>query len=132
MPYWLTYGRTVFCQKSRTKSNALDNYRPIFCLPLMCKLLKLLKPFEFLEGEKILPEERKCCKRNVPGTKDQLLLDKTALRDCKRRSTKLAMAWIDYRKAYDLITPSSISERLDLFGVAANTKKFLVNSMNKS
>ena len=59
-------------------------------------------------------------------------MDKTALRDCKRRSTKLAMAWIDYRKAYDLITPSSISERLDLFGVAANTKKFLVNNMNKS
>ena len=42
------------------------------------------------------------------------------------------MAWIDYRKAYDMIPPSWISERLDLFGVAENSKKFLANRMNKS
>ena len=27
-------------------------------------------------------------------------MDKTVLRDCKRRSANPAMAWIDYRKAY--------------------------------
>ena len=85
----------------------------------------------FLEEEKILPEEQKGCKRNSKGTKCQVLLDKAVLRDCKRRSTNLAMAWIDYRKPYDMIPPSWISEYLELFGVAANTKKFLVNSMNK-
>ena len=36
---WLTYGRTVLCHKDRTKGNAVDNYRPISCLPLMWKLL---------------------------------------------------------------------------------------------
>ena len=41
------------------------------------------------------------------------------------------MAWIDYRKVYDMIPHSWISECLELFGVAENTKKFLVNSMNK-
>ena len=51
------------------------------------------------------------------------------LRDCKRRSTNLAMAWIDYRKAYDMILHSWISECLEVFGVTGN--KFLVNSMNK-
>ena len=30
-------------------------------------------------------------------------MDKTVLRDCKRRSTNPGMAWIDYRKAYDMI-----------------------------
>ena len=39
LPDWLTYGRTVLCQKDRTKGNAVDNYRPISCLPLMWKLL---------------------------------------------------------------------------------------------
>ena len=29
LPDWLTYGRSVLCQKDRTKSNAEDNYRPI-------------------------------------------------------------------------------------------------------
>ena len=26
LPDWLTYGRTVLCQKDRTKGNAVDNY----------------------------------------------------------------------------------------------------------
>ena len=43
--------------------------------------------YRFLEEEKILPEEQKGCKRNRRGSKDQLLLDKAVLRDCKRRST---------------------------------------------
>ena len=41
------------------------------------------------------------------------------------------MAWIDYRKAYDMIPHSWISESLEVFGVAENTKIFFVNSMNK-
>ena len=36
---WLTNGRTFLCQKDQTKGNAVDNYCPIFCLPLMWKLL---------------------------------------------------------------------------------------------
>ena len=80
-----------------------------------------------MEEEKILPEEQKACKRNIRGTKDQVLSDKAVLRDCKRRSENLEMAWIDYRKAYD----SWISECLVVFGVAENNKNFLVNSINK-
>ena len=82
----------------------------------------------FLE-EKILPEEQKGCKGNSRGTKDQVLLDKAVLTDCKRRSTHLAMAWTDYQKAY-MISHSWISECLEVFEVAENTKNFLVNSMN--
>ena len=57
-------------------------------------------------------------------------MDKAVLKDCKRRSTNLSMAWIDYRKAYDMISHSWISECIEVFGVAENTKKFLENSMN--
>ena len=41
------------------------------------------------------------------------------------------MAWIDYQKVYDMIPHSWISDCLELFGIAENTKKFLVNNMNK-
>ena len=58
-------------------------------------------------------------------------MDKAVLKDCKRRSTNLAMTWIDYRKAYDMIPHSWISECLEVCGVAENTKNFLVNIMNK-
>ena len=53
------------------------------------------------------------------------------LRDSKRRSTNLAMAWIDCRKSCDMIPHSWIKECREVFGVAENTKNFLVNSMNK-
>ena len=41
------------------------------------------------------------------------------------------MAWIDYKKAYDMVPHSWIIECLDLFGVAENIKSLLVNSMEK-
>ena len=52
-------------------------------------------------------------------------------RDRKRRSTNLAMTCIDYQKAYDTIPHSWVSEYFEVFGVAEDTKKSLVNSMNK-
>ena len=41
------------------------------------------------------------------------------------------MAWIDYKKAYDMVPHLWIAECLDLFGVAENIKSLLVNSMQK-
>ena len=41
------------------------------------------------------------------------------------------MAWIDYKKAYDMIPHSWIIECLDLFGVPENIKSLLVKSMEK-
>ena len=58
LPEWLTYGKMVLSQKDRTKGNAVDNYRPISCLPLIWKLLTGMiaeSMYLFLEKEKILP-----------------------------------------------------------------------------
>ena len=41
------------------------------------------------------------------------------------------MAWIDYKKAYDMVPHSWIIEYLHLFGVVDNIKSLLVNSMEK-
>ena len=41
------------------------------------------------------------------------------------------MAWIDCRTSYDMTPNSWISECREVFGIAENTKNFLVNSMNK-
>ena len=81
--------------------------------------------------EEILPEEQKGCKRGSRGTKDQLLIDKAILKDCKRRRKNLSMAWIDYRKAYDMVPHSWIMECLEMFSVAANVRQFLASSMDE-
>ena len=96
----------MLCVKYATKSNGADNFRPITCLPLMWKLVTGIiaeSIYGFLEGNMVLPNEQKGCRRKSRGTKDQLITDKMVLKDCRRRNTNLAMAWIDYRKAFDMI-----------------------------
>ena len=39
------------------------------------------------------------------------------------------MAWIDYKKVYDMVSHSWISECLEMFGIANNAQDFLNNSM---
>ena len=49
----------------------------------------------------LLEVEQKGYKKNSPGTKDQLLLNKMMLNNRKRGHTNLGMSWIDYKKAYN-------------------------------
>ena len=130
----MTHGHTLFCQKDPQKGNTADNYRPITCLPLMWKLLTEVIAEEmdnYLEREKILPEELKRCKRGSRGPKDQLLIDKTVLKDCKKRHTDLSMAWIDYRKTYDLVPHSWVNECIKMFRIAENLRTFLQKIMQQ-
>ena len=61
--------------------------------------------------------------------KDQLLISKAILRECKSRKKNLSMAWIDYQKAFDRVPHSWIIKCLDLIGinnkVIAFTKKVM-------
>ena len=43
------------------------------------------KMYSHLERKNVLPSEQKGCRKGSRGTKDQLLIDKTVLRDCKKR-----------------------------------------------
>ena len=85
----------------------------------------------FIDNENKLPGEQKSCRRKNRGTKDQLLIDKTILKDCKKRRASLVMARMDYRKGYDFVPHSWILECLDMLGVAENVRSFLEKSMKK-
>ena len=63
--------------------------------------------------------------------KDQLLIDKTILKGCRKSITNLAMAWIDYRKAYDFVSHSWILECLDMLSITDNIRSFLEKNMEK-
>ena len=51
------------------------------------------------------------------------------VKDCKRRLTSLAVAWIDYRKAYDMVLHSWVQKYMEMFGVAVNVRSFVSTSM---
>ena len=131
MPSWLTRGRTSLLQKDKSKGNVASNYRPTTCLPLMWKLLTGVIAYQIYAHLDQLPEEQKGCRKGSRGTNHLLYIDRAVIKEVKSRNKNLAMAWIDYKKAYDMVPHSWIIECLDLFGVAENFKSLLVNSMEK-
>ena len=75
-----------------------------------------------LDQEKLLPEEQKGCREGSRGTNDLLYIDRAVIKEVKSRNKNLTMAWVDYKKAYDMVPHSLIIECLDLSGVAENMK----------
>jgi hypothetical protein len=51
-----------------------------------------------MDDENLIPKEQKGCHSGTNGCKDQLLISKAILQECKRRKQNLSMAWIDIRK----------------------------------
>ena len=132
VPDWMVKGRTVLIQKDPAKGSVASNYRPITCLPLMWKLLTGIfadKIYDHLMDNNLLPDEQKGCRKRSRGTKDQLLIDKAILREARAKKRCLAMAWIDYRKAYDMVPHSWILEMLKMLKVAGNVERLLAGSM---
>ena len=125
-------GRTILCPKDPTIRNAVEKSRPITCLLLMWKLFSVVlseKIYDHLEVEQLFPEEQKGCRKCSRGTKEQLLVDKMVMRNCKKRKTNLSRAWIDYKKAYDIVPHSWILETLQLTWVAPNIQRLVGASM---
>ena len=134
VPSWFTRGSASLLQKDTSKRNVASNYRLITCLPLMWSLLTGViadQIYANLDQGKLLPEKQKGCKKGSRGTDDLLYIGRAVIKEVKSRNKNLAMAWIDYKKAYDMVPHSWIIECLDLFGVAENIKSLLVNSVEK-
>ena len=127
---WMTYEIIVLYQKDPV---SVKNFRPITCLLFLWKLLPGIisdDMYCFMENKHLLPEKQKGCRRKNRGTKDQLLIDKTVLKDCRKRRKNLAMMWIDYRKAYKFFLNSWIG-MLDMPGIDDNVRSFLEKSEKK-
>ena len=124
----MTKGRTVLIQKDKSKGTFASNYRPITCLPLCWKILTALltdEIYAFLENNQFLPEEQKGCRRKSRGTGDQLYIDKMILKEVKTRKKNLAMGWIDYQKAFDMLPHSWIIDCLYSLGLNKKLITFL-------
>ena len=121
IPEWMTTGRTYLLLKDPAKGPQPGNYRPITCLPAMWKLFTGLisdSIYHHLERQNLLPPEQKGCKKNSRGCKEQLLIDKLILKNCKRRKRNLIMTFIDYKKAYDKVPHSWILSCMTMCGIS--------------
>ena len=84
------------------------------------------KLYQNLENENLLLEEHKGCRHVAIGTKDQLMVDKTGNRNWKRKKANLNIAWVDFRKAYDMV---SHNQDFKLIDVAPNVIRLIKSFM---
>ena len=107
---WLTDSLMILLLKTEETKNP-KNYRPITRLPTMYKVLTSIlenRTYTFLSAHQLLPSEQKGCKRESYGCKDQLLVNKMILEDCRTGKKNLSTDWTDYKKAFDSVPHSWI------------------------
>ena len=132
IPEWMVEGKTTLIMKDRSKGSLVGNYRPIACLNLLWKLLTGIfaeKVYGHLSTNGLLPDQQKGCRKGTRGTKDHLSIDKAVLKNSKRRRTNLCMAWVDFKKAYDMVPHSWVIRCLQMFGIAENIIDIMSSSM---
>ena len=119
-PKWMQEGTTYLLAKSNDSGDP-KNYRPITCLSKTYKLLTSVltdMTYSHLEQNDLFPLEQKECRSGLYGRKDQIMINKMILENCKKRKRNLSCAWIDYKKAFDSVPHKWILRSLKLFKVS--------------
>ena len=131
-PEWMATGVTYLLPKAGQTDNP-KNYRLITCLSTVYKILTSIlteRTYTFMEQNELFPLEQKGCKRGSYGCKDQLLINKMILENCRNRHKNLSTAWIDYKKAFDSVPHSWILKSLEIFNISPTIINFLKHNMS--
>ena len=119
-------------QKDPSKGTAPNNYRPITCLLMTWKILtaQIRKEIYYsLTSRRLLPEEQKGCHKRSRGTAELLYINQHILNEIKTRRKNLAMTWIDYKKAYDIVPQSWIINYLKMYKISHKVINFIEKTM---
>ena len=107
-------GKTTLFQKDSHKGTAPNNHLPITCLPMMWKILtaQVREAInDSLISCRLFPEEQKGCLKGA----DLFYTDQHILKENKTRRRNIAMTWIHYKKAYDMVLQSWIIDCLKMY-----------------
>ena len=61
------------------------------------------RTYSHLEQNDLFPLEQKGCRRGLYGCKDQLMINKMILENCKKKKRNLSCAWSNYNKEFDSV-----------------------------
>ena len=132
VPVRMTKGKNTLIQKDPSKGIASNNYRPITCIPMMWKMLTAQireKIYYSLTSRRLFPDKQKGCRKGARGTAELLYIDQHILNESKTRQKNLAMAWIDYKKAYDMVPQSWIIHCLKMYKISHEVINFIEKTM---
>ena len=82
-----------------------------------------------LTSRELFPDEQKGCRKGSRGTAELLYIDKHILNESKTRRKNLAMAWIDYKKADDMVPQSWIINCLKMYKISHEVINFIEKTM---
>ena len=75
------------------------------------------------------PEAQKGCHKGSRGIAELLYIDQHILNESKTRWKNLAMAWIDYKKAYDMVLQNWIINCLKMCKISDEVRNFIKKTM---
>ena len=88
-----------------------------------------VKIYYSLTSRGLFPDEQKGCRKGSRGTAELLYLDQHILNESKNRRKNLAMAWIDNKKAYDMVPQSWIINCLKMYKISHEIINFIEKNM---
>ena len=124
--------KATLLQKDPHKGSAPNNYRPITCLPMMWKIptAQIRKEiYDSLTSFRFFPEEQKGCRKGSRGTGELLYINQYFLNESKTWLKNLAMAWIDYKKAYGMVPQSWIINCHKMYKISDEVINFIEKTM---
>ena len=128
----MTKGKTTFIQTAPSKETATNNYRPITCLQMMWKILTAQireKMYYSLTNRGLFPDEQKGWRKGSRSTAELLYIDQHILSESKTRWKNLTMAWIDYKKTYDIVPQNWILHCLKMYKISHEVINFIEQTM---
>ena len=116
LPDWLTLAKTILLPKNE-HTHAAKSYRPIACLNLTYNLhTSCLNNFlkHHCRKNSILTTEQAGAKEGILGTTEQLLINKSILKESKTLKRNIYTVWLDYQEAFDSVTHKWLLRSLKL------------------
>ena len=82
-----------------------------------------------LKSHGLFSDEQKGCCKGSRGTAELLYIDQHILNESKTRRKNLAITWIDYKKAYDMVPHSWIINSLTMYKISHEVINFIDKTM---
>ena len=82
-----------------------------------------------LTNDGLFPDEQKGCCKGSRSTAELLYIDQHILNESKTRWKNLTMAWIDYKKTYDMVPHSWIISSFKMYKISHDVINFIDKTM---
>ena len=116
--------------KGPKQKNICKQLQTITCLPMMWKIREEM--YYSLKSRGLFSVEQKGCHRGSRGTTGLLYIDHHILNESTTRRKNLAMAWIDFKKAYAMIPQYWIINCLKMYKISHEVIKNFIDKTMKT